>query len=408
MPIFLGNKPLLCGFLGTKPLDKCFFGTKMVCDANKFVFPKSPTPNPSKTFSILMKSTVDLVNAMSPLSYINHTNTSAGWTVVDKGDDWYELSTAFQVSMFHMKVNTTTETITNIVLAKSRYPCDFAGGFTSLYRLETFQVGSSVTHATSMNYTFASNPSLKYIDLTPAFFGTHAMNFQHMFASTPKLRFVSYINTRNTISNGRNDMFVNSRVLRPSRDEQTALQNSWGSKFQFDITRMSDNNDWKVSPKTAYNYWRIVFDNKKYGGSHHSSLKEIYAYSSTVGYEQLEWARGQLHSFSANQAKSGYPFIKMVDRNHSTYWLSYHWGNGHFEWWYRTPQSFDSFRLKANGHSSTNAGDSAAHATGRNFRVEARNTTSQAWTHIQTHRVMDSGNYGDWSTDENRTILIND
>ncbi|MCD6136221.1 hypothetical protein J7J63_05855 [Candidatus Bipolaricaulota bacterium] len=423
MPMYLGDKKLTCGYFGVTPLNKSFFGANPVCTSCSEIFPVFPAPNSGVRFSLMIKSTVDLMVAWRRSgrpSLISASSTYAdpNWGLIAHGvddDGNFDFELTCLSTIFMLQFVRHDSTILNLQLAKSvdhnglPTRCRYYYAFIHLPRLKTFQMLPNVGAANNLCRMFWDDGNLQYVDLPKNLFDGGAIDYDSMFRDTPQLRFVSYISTRMTISGGRVSMFINSNPLRPSVEERSALMDSWGSRFQFDVCRMSDTNSWKRTPKRAFRYWKIDFGNKQYGGNHHSSIKELYAYSSVDGYEELQWTKGRLRSFSANQNYgTAYTPMKMLDRNHSTYYMTYHWGNGHWEWEFKTPSSFDSFRIQANGHSSTNAGDTAGHATGRDFIIEGRNSTSEAWVTVANHRVMDAGNYGNWSKDEYRTILIND
>ena len=420
MPIYLGTKKLKCGYFGTVPLEKTFFGKDLVCVACGDPFPKFPAPTATARFSMMIKSSIDLmpgwVSSNGLTSLIHSANTApATWSLAPRGVDKdgnfdFEMMSSGTVTKFQFARNKSH--ILNIQLAKSvdgssrPAKCNYYYSFNHLENLKTLQILPNVGAATNLCRLVWDNKNLEYVDLPKVLFNSSVIDYERMFKDTPKLRFISYLDTRYVTTRGH--MFENSNPLRPSADEREALVGSWGSRFKFDVCRMFADDSWKKSDKTSYSIWRIVFNNKKYGGSHHSSAVELYAYSSEDGHEQLAASRHELTSFEANQATNGYPFRHLIDRNLNSYWLSYHWGNGHFGWTYKVPQAFDSFRLRSHGNTSTNAGDTAAHAMGRDFLIEAKNNINDPWVTVFTHRVMDAGNYGDWARDENRTMLVPD
>ena len=423
MPIYLGNKKLTCGYFGTVPLAKTMFGNDTVCTSCSKPFPEFPAPTSNTRFSMMIKSSTDLMpDWINPnlglTSLVESSNVSGtvGWSLAPKGTDTagnfdFELRCNLTVTEFKFARNKSS--ILNIQVAKTvnvngaTIGCKYYYAFNQLPNLKTFQVLPAAGQpALNVCRMFWDNKNLEYVDLPKSFFGTTPIDHERMFMDTPKLKFISYLDTRHTIT--RVGMFQNSNPLRPSADEREALFGAWGSRFQFDTCRMSSNDSWKKSDKTKYLMWQIDFGNKEYGGNHHSSAVEIYAYSSEDGNEQLAASRHELSHFESNQSIPKYPSSNLIDRDLSTYYLSYHWGNGHYGWTYKVPQAFDSFRLRSYGHTHTNAGETAGHAMGRDFIVMARNSPNDPWVTLFTHRVMDAGNYGNWENDENRTILVPD
>ena len=421
MPIYLGNKKLTCGYFGTVPLAKTMFGKDTVCTSCSKPFPEFPAPDSSARFSMMIKSSIDLMPSwangvgLDTLILSSSAYYTTSWALYSRGTDKdgnfdYELTSTATITMLKFARNKSH--ILNIQIAKAvdhnRLPtkCSYYYAFNQLPNLKTFQVLPSIGASTNLCRMFWDNKNLEYVDLPKSFFGTTPIDHERMFMDTPKLKFISYLDTRHTIT--RVGMFQNSNPLRPSADEREALFGAWGSRFQFDTCRMSSNDSWKKSDKTKYLMWQIDFGNKEYGGNHHSSAVEIYAYSSEDGNEQLAASRHELSHFESNQSIPKYPSSNLIDRDLSTYYLSYHWGNGHYGWTYKVPQAFDSFRLRSYGHTHTNAGETAGHAMGRDFIVMARNSTGDPWVTLFTHRVMDAGNYGNWENDENRTILVPD
>ncbi len=414
MPLYFDSKELKCGYLGTKPLSKAYFSTQEVCTTQDSEFPEFPPPNPAARYSMMLKSSVDLMPAWTTTGLTSLISDSSSWYSVNwklvplgvdkEGKFDYELYCIGTVTMVQFARNHSS--VVSIQIAKgvdhngNLIKCKYYYSFIDLPVLKTFQVlPNTVGAVTNMCRMFWNCRSLEYVDFAKTFFSTSAVDYELMFYDTPRLRFVSYINTRHTVSNGRRNMFSNSNPHRPSIDERSALMSSYGSRFQFDVSRMSNTDSWKRSPKTSYRYYRVTFDDKANGANHHSIASNIYAYVAGDGHDAiLNTSPEDLAFFGATPAASGRPASNLRD-NTNSYWKTYHWGNGHFEWQFKVPQAVDSFRIQTGGAPSNEIG--------RHFLIQGSNVSKTGpWTTVKEYRTRDD--YGNFSGLENRTILIDD
>ena len=414
MAIYLGDKKLTCGYFGDKPLTTTFFGEDTVCTAYKNMFPVFPTASSNARYSMMIKSSIDLMptwtsNGLTSLiksssSYYNNNWHLKSLGVDDDGRFDFELYCEATITMVQFASNNSR--ILNIQIAKgidhNGHParCRYYYSFSHSPNLKTFQVLPNVVGATTnLCRMFWDCRSLEYVDFPKTFFSSSAIDYELMFYDTPRLRFVSYINTRHTVSNGRNSIFRNSNPHRPSVQERIALGSSWGSRFQFDVRRMSNTDSWKRSPKILYKYYRVVFDDKPNGGNHHSIASNVYAYTADDGHDViLNTSPEDLTFFDAWGTRDGHVAAYLRDNNNS-YWMSWHWGNGHFEWEHKVPRAIDSFRIQVGGAPSNEMG--------RHFIIKGSNVSNAGpWTIVKEYRT--SEDYGNFGGMEYRTILIDD
>ncbi len=414
MPIYLGTKKLKCGYFGTVPLKKTFFGSKLVCTACAEAFPEFPKPTATARFSMMIKSSTDLMPdwttgaGVSSLIAASSNYVIPNWGLIAHGTDVdgnfdFELTCASTITMFQFVRNKSS--ILNIQVAKSvdhldkPSNCKYYYTFNHLENLKTVQILPGTGEGTNYCRMFWDNKNLTYVDLPKTLFGDIKTDFDKMFYATPKLRFVSYLDTRHTISGGRIDMFLESAPIRPGLEEQSALMNTWGSRFQFNVCRMFDDDSWKKSDKTAFKYYLVTFNDKPHGGNHHSSATNVYAYTSEDGHDVIRDTNPEdLVVFHAWGTREGH-LERYLRNNSSSYWKSFHWGNGSFDWEFKVPTAIDSFRIQVRTEPS--------YEMGRYFIIQGSNVSNAGpWTTVKEYRTTDD--YGNFESMENRTILIDD